>query len=243
MNQPDLGEQAISKAAEVGIESQLDEVKELNVDVRANPLEVMGGEVESVTVDAEGMVMQKDLRAERLILQTDQIAIDSIKAALGDIELTKSTNAEAKIVLLEADIQRAFNSEYVESKLKNQKLNVDGETLTVNASNVQFALPGEDKISLKADIEIVESGETKQIDLTAKPTLEADGNKIAIADVEYHNEDNAAFAQALLDSTKEVLDLRNFELDAMTLKLDRLDVLKGKIIMAASAVVREFPDS
>ena len=242
MNTPDIGEQAISKAAEVGIESQLDEVQELDVDVRANPMDLVGGKVESVTVDAEGMVMNKDLRAERLILQTDAIAIDSMKAALGNIELTKNTSAEAKIVLLEADIQRAFNSEYIESKLKNQKLDIDGETLTVNANDVKFALPGEDKISLKADIEIAESGETKQIDLTAKPTLEADGNKIAIADVEYHNEDNAAFAQALLDSTKEVLDLRNFELDEMSLKLDKLDILKGKIIMAASAVVREFPD-
>ena len=241
MNTPDIGEQAISKAAEVGIESQLDDVQDLDVDVRANPMDLVGGEVESVTIDAEGMVMNKDLRAERLILQTDKIAIDSMKAALGDIELTQNTNAEAKVVLLEADIQRAFNSEYIESKLKNQKLEIDGETLTVNANNVQFALPG-DKISLKADIDIAESGETKQIDLTAKPTLEAGGNKIAIADVEYHNKDNAAFAQALLDSTKEVLDLRNFELDEMSLKLDKLDVLKGKIIMAASAVVREFPD-
>lgn len=243
MNQPDLGEQAISKAAEVGIESQLDEVQDLDVDVRANPMGIIGGEVESVTVDAKGMVMNKDLRAERLILQTDEIAIDSMKAAMGNIELTQNTNAEAKIVLLEADIQRAFNSEYIESKLKNQKLNIDGKTLTVNASNVKFALPGDGKIGLEADIEIAESSETKHINLSAKPTLDANGNKIAIADVEYHNEDNAAFAQALLDSTKEVLDLRNFELDAMSLKIDKLDVLKGKIIMAASAVVREFPDS
>ena len=243
MNQPDLGEQAISKAAEVGIESQLDEVQELNIDVRANPVDLVGGKLESVIVDAKGMVMNKDLRAERLILQTDEIAIDSMKAAFGNIELTHETNAEAKIVLLEADVQRAFNSEYIASKLKNKKLDIDGETLTVNASNVKFALPGDGKIGLKADIEIAESSETKQLDLTAKPKLDANGNKIAIADVEYHDRDNAAFAQALLDSTKEVLDLRNFELKAMSLELDKLDVLKGKIIMAASAVVREFPDS
>ena len=243
MNKPDIGEQAISKAAEVGIDNQLDEVEELDVDVRANPLELAGGDVESVTIDGKGMVMNKDLKAERLIVQTDEIGIDSMKAAFGDIELTQSTDAEAKIVLLDEDIQRAFNSEYIKSKLENQELDIDGETVTVNAKNVKFALPGEDKISLKADIEIAESQTTKQIALSAKPTLDANGNKIAISDIEYHNEDNAAFAKALLDSTEEVLDLRNFELDEMSLKIDRLDVSQGKIIMAANAKVEEFPDS
>ncbi len=243
MNKPDLGEQAISKAAEIGIESQLDEAENVNVDVRANPLDMMSGELESVTVDGKGMVMEKDLRAERLILQTDEIAIDSMKAALGNIELTRNTNAEAKIVLLEADIQRAFNSEYIENRLENQQVHIDGETVTVNVRNVKFALPGDEKINLKADIDIVESKQAKQIALSAKPELDADGNKIAIANVEYQNPEDADFAKALLDSTKEVLDLRNFELDEMSLQLDKLEVSSGKIIMAASAVVREFPDS
>ncbi len=243
MNKPDLGEQAISKAAEVGIESQLDEVEELDVDVRANPLDVVGGKLESVTVDGKGMVMKKELRAERLILQTDEIAVDSVKAALGNIKLTQDTNAEAKIVLLEADLQRAFNSEYIKGKLQNQKLDLNSETVTVNARNVKFTLPGEQKIGLEADIEIAESQTTKHIALFAKPRLDADGNKIAIADVEYHDHENAAFAQTLLDSTKEILDLRNFELDAMSLKIDKLDVCQGKIIMAARAVIRDFPNS
>lgn len=243
MNQPDLGEQAISKAAEIGIKNQLDEVEDLNVDVRANPLDLVSGKLESVTVDGKGMVMNKELRAERLILQTDEIAINSIKAALGNIELTQETNAKAKIVLLEADLQRAFNSEYIKGKLQNQKLDLNGETVTVNASNVKFTLPGENKIGLEADIEIAESQTTKHIALSAKPSLDAEGNKIAIADVEHHDQENAAFAQALLDSTEELLDLRNFQLDTMSLKLDKLDVGQGKIIMAASAVLREFPYS
>lgn len=243
MNPPDLGEKVISKATEVGIESQLDEVENLQVDVRANPLDLVGGKLESVTIDGKGMVMKKDLRTERLILQTDEIALDAVKAALGKIELTQDTNAEAKIVLVEADLQRAFNSEYIKGKLQNQKLDLDGETVTVNANNVKFTLPGEGKIYLEAEIEIAESKSTKHIALSAKPRLDADGNKIAIADVEYHDAENAAFAQALLDSTKELLDLRNFELDAVSLKLNKLDVTQGKIVMAARAVISEFFNS
>lgn len=243
MNQPDIGEKAISKAAEVGIESQLDEVDELDVDIRAKPLDLAGGKVESAIIDGKGMVMNKDLRAERLIIQTDEIAINSFKAALGNIELTKDTNAEAKVLLLEEDIQRAFNSEYIEAQLKDQKLEIDGKTVTVNAKNVKFTLPGDDKISLEAEIYVEESQSTKQIALSAKPTIEANGNKIALADVEYHNDENVAFAKALLDSTEELLDLRNFEPDSMSYKLSKLDVCQGKIIMAAKAVIHEFLDS
>ena len=241
----DLGEQAISKAAEVGIDSQLDEVEELDVDVEANPLDVAQGKVKSVTIDAKGMVMNKDLRTERLVLQTDSIDIDALKAAFGDIELEHSTDAEAKIVLKEEDLQRAFNSEYIKDKLKNQKVKIDGETVTVNAENVKFTLPGDEKISLSAEIDIAESSETKKIGVSAKPRVEENGNKIVLEDVEYPNGENTnpELTQTLLDSVSELLDLRNFELDEMSLQIKRLDVRQGKMTMTAHAEVREFPDS
>ncbi len=245
MNTPDLGEQALSKAVEIGLESQLDEVDNLDVDIRADPLDLTQGKLESVIIDGKGMVMKKELRAERLILQTDSIEIDPMKAALGKIKLETSTNAETKVVLLETDLQQAFNSEYIKGKLKNQKVNLDGETVTVNASNVKFALPGEGKISLKAELEIVELQQVKQIALLAKPTIDEQGNKIVIEDVEYPNGENTdpQLTEALLRSTEELLDLRNFELGKMTVHIDRLNISQGKITMAARTEIKEFPNS
>ena len=245
MNSPDIGEQAISKAAEVGIDSQLNEVEDLDVDIRANPIDLAQGEVESVTIDGEGMVMQKDLRAERLVMQTDSIAIDPLKAAFGDIELQQTTEAEAKIVLLEEDLQRAFNSEYIQDKLKNQKIEIDGQTLTANAREVQITLPGKDEIKIDATIELAEDSEAKKIAVSAKPSIDANGNKIVLKDVKYGEggEKDAGFAKALLDSTEELLDLRNFELEEMSLQIDRLDIRQGKMTMTAKALVEEFPDS
>jgi len=245
MNQANLGEQAVSKAAEVGIESQLDEVDELDIDIKTNPLDLAGGKLESVTIDGSGMVMQKDLRTERLILETDSIAIDSLKAAFGDIELIQDTNAEVKIVLLAEDMQRAFNSEYIKHKLENQQVNIDGKTVTVNASNVTVELPGDDKISISADLTFVESQQTEHIAFLAKPTLDANHHQIMIKDVEYPNGEDTSLelTKALLDSTTELLDLRNFELGEMSLQISQLEVCQGKIIIAASALIQEFPDS
>lgn len=244
MNKPDIGEQAVSKAAEVGIETQLDDVEEVDVDIRTNPLDLAGGKLESVTVDGKGMVMQKDLRAERLVLATDSIEIDSLKAAFGDIELEQNTDAEAKIVLLEEDIQRAFNSGYIKNKLQNRQVDLDGETVTVDVNNIQFSLPGEEKVSIKADLKIGETDTDKHISLSAKPTIDANGNKIALENVEYPDgeEGNPELTKAIIESTEEILDLRNFELDEMSLQIDKLDVRKGKITIAGSALIREFPD-
>jgi hypothetical protein len=244
VNEPNLGEQAISKAAEIGIETQLHKVEELDVDLRTNPLDLAQGKLESVTIDGKGMELKKDLRAERLVLQTDSIAVNSLKAAFGNIELQQSTNAEAKVVLLEEDLQRAFNSEYIKNKLKDRQVNLDGEQLTVNAHNVKFAFPDDAKISLMADLNILETGATKQINLSAKPNVNTQENKIVLEDVEYYSDDsaNSTLAKALVDSTQEVLDLRNFELDEMTLQIERLNISNHKMTIAAKALIRNFPD-
>ncbi|MEM8832561.1 MAG: DUF2993 domain-containing protein [Cyanobacteria bacterium P01_G01_bin.19] len=166
MNQPDLGEQAISKAAEIVIDSQLNEVDNLDVNIKTNPFDLAQGEIESFTIDGKGIVIKQDLRAERMILHTNSIKIDPLKVALGKLKLEKSTNVQAKLVLQEDDIQQAFNSLYIQNKLKDVRIELAGENLTVNAKNVKFKILHSDRLHLRADIIIAESAEIKPIGLT-----------------------------------------------------------------------------
>jgi hypothetical protein len=48
---------------------------------------------------------------------------------------------------------------------------------------------------------------------------------------------------ALLKSAGELLDLRNFELEGMSLRLKGLDVQTGKLTLQAQAYVEKFPES
>ncbi len=48
---PGLGEQALNKAAEIGLSSQLDEVDSLDVDIKTDPLKLVQGQVDSVTIE------------------------------------------------------------------------------------------------------------------------------------------------------------------------------------------------
>ncbi len=242
---PDLGEQAISKAAEIGLASQLDEVEELNVDIRTNPIKLIQGELESVSIEGKGLVMQQDLRAEELKVNIDNIAINPLSAAFGKIELTHPTEAETYVVLNETDLDRAFNSEFLSEKLQNQKVHVNGQPMTIDAKQVEFRLPGEGKFALKADVFMQETGETKQVSFTAVPRMREGGNRLSLEEVQYAEgeEISPELTQALLEQSSELLNLRNFELQGMSLRLKHLDVQPGKLTLQAEALVKEFPSS
>lgn len=245
LGEPNIGEQALSKAAEVGLSTQLDEVENLEVDIRTDPGKMLQGELDSVEIKGEGLVMQKDLRAEELQVKTGNIAINPLSAAFGKIELTRPTDAEAHVVLTEQDMERAFNSEYIHDKLQNLDVNVNGQPMTINTQRVQFSLPGEEKIDLKAEILVKETGETKQVAFSTVPRLSPGGEKISLEDVQYAEgqELSPDLTAALLDRANELLDLRNFELQGMSLRLKGFDIQKGRLTLQSQARVEKFPES
>jgi len=240
---PDLGEQAISKAAEMGIASQLDEVEEVNVDIRTDPIKLMQGEVDSVKIDGEGMVMQQDLRMEEMQIKTGSVAINPLSVAFGKIELKRPTDAEVHVVLTEADLNRAFNSDFIRDKLKNLEVNINGQPTRVDAQQVELRLPGEGKFALSSAIRMADSGETKRVAFTAVPQVNASGDRISLENVEYTEGQGLSpeLTEVLLQRASELLDLRNFELEGMSLRVQRLDVQAERLTLEASARVEQFP--
>lgn len=246
MNHDDssLGEQALSKAAEIGIAAQLDEVQDIEVDIRTDPLKAVQGQVDSVSIDAEGMVMEKDLRVEEMQLQTGKISINPMQAAFGKIELQQPTDAVAHVVLTQQDINRAFNSDYIRDKLQDLEIQIDGQPRTVRTKRVDFSLPGDSKVAIAADIQFMDTQQTEQAAFTAVPQKSPEGSQIILTDVQYAEgkELSPELTQALLDKATELLDLRNFELEGMSLRLKDFSLQQGKLTIEAIAHVVEFPD-
>jgi hypothetical protein len=242
-DQPGIGEEALNKVAELGLASQLDEVENLDVDIKTDPLKLIQGEVDSVTIDGDGLVMQSDLRVEELDMQMSNIAINPLSVALGKIELTKPTQAGVRAVLTEADINRAFNSSYVRQQLQQQQIHLNNQLVTVNAQQVDFRLPGEGKVALNANIMLQETGETHQVAFSAVPRVSANGQTVTLEDVEYGDTEELSpeLTQALITETSEILNLSNFDLEGMTLKINNLQIEAGKIILQAQAHVEQIP--
>lgn len=245
LGKPDIGEQALSKAAEIGLSTQLDEVENLDVDIRTDPGKLIQGQLESVEIEGKGLVMEKDLRAEELEIKTSNIAINPLSAAFGKIELTRPTDADAHVVLTEQDLERAFNSKYIHDKLQNLKIHVNGQPLVINTQQVQLRLPGDGKIVLTAEILLQETGEIQQISFSTLPRLSSGGERIALDDIQYAQgkELSPELTTALLERASELLNLRNFELQGMSLRLKGMEVQKGKLTLQATARVDQFPNS
>lgn len=241
--QQGLGEQALNKVAEMGITSQLDEVENLDVDIQTDPFKLMQGQVDNVTIEGEGLVMQGDLRVEELDMHMSGVSINPLSAAFGKLELTKPTDASTHVVLLESDINRAFNSEFVRSKLQNQQVHVNGQLMTIDPQQVDFRLPGEGKVALKATILLHETGENNQVAFTAVPQVSGNGQTVTLENVQYGEGEELSpeLTKALVDQTSELLNLSNFDLEGMTLKINTLKAEVGKLTLEAEAHVEQIP--
>lgn len=242
-DQPGLGEQALNKVAEMGITSQLDEVENLDVDIQTDPLKLMQGQVDAVTVEGEGLVMQGDLRVAELDMHMSGVSINPLSAAFGKLELTKPTDASTHVVLLEADINRAFNSEFVRDKLQNQQIHVNGQLMTIDPQQIDFRLPGEGKVALNATMLLPKTGETKEVAFTAVPQVSANGQTVTLENVQYGEGEELSpeLTKALVDQTSELLNLSNFDLEGMTLKINTLKAEAGKLTLEAEAHVEQIP--
>lgn len=238
-----IGEQALNKSAEVGLSSQLDEVENLDVNIKTDPLKLVKGEVESVAIAGEGLVMQKDLRMEEINMEINSVTINPLRAAFGKIELTKPTAGKARIVLTQADINRAFNSEYIRSQIQNQKINIDGQLKTVIPQQVDFRLAGEGKVAINASILIVENNVTHQIAFTAVPRVNSLGTTVTLENVAYGGgeEISPQLTQVFITQTSEILNLSNFDLKGMSLRVQELEIDTDKLTLQAQVDIEKIP--
>jgi LmeA-like phospholipid-binding len=232
-----LGEQALNKVVEIGLSNSLDEVDNLDVDIKTDPLKLLTGQLDAVTIASEGLVMQKDLRIDELEMGVNNVAINPLSITFGKIELTQPTEGNTRVVLTEGDINRAFNSEYVRSQLQSQKIQVNGQSMTIDPQHIDFALFRKGKLALNASILLKESGETKQAAFSAIPRISANGQSVSLENVEFgeSQEISPELTKALVDATSAILNLSNFDLQGMPLQLKQLEVKTGKITLQASA--------
>ncbi|AGY56558.1 DUF2993 domain-containing protein [Gloeobacter kilaueensis] len=239
--QPGLAEQALNKAAEMGLTSQLRDVEKMDVAIKTNPLKLIQGEVEAVSVEGEGLLMQKDLRVEKLEVQAGRISINPLAAALGKIELEQPTEATARVLLTEADLNRSLNSEYIRGMLQNLQIEAEGRALSVDVQQVEAKLPGEERLWMRSRLSIHQTGETQEVTFTAR--LVRSGNRIALEDIQYPEGGDLSpeLTAGLQVKANELGNISNFELDGMSLRLQTLEVRRGEIDLTVEIYAEQFP--
>ncbi len=238
-----LEEQALSQVAEIGLSSQLDQVENLDVDVRTNLLKMIQGEADSVSLVGQGLVMQQDIRVQEIELQLDKVAINPLSALLGKIELNHPVDAKARLLLTEQDINRALNSDYIRSRMQNLELNVDGQPVSLELQQMELLLPGDGKMVFNGTTLLHQMGNTRHLGFTSAFRPRTLSQPVMLESI--HCTEGGGISLeltlALMNKISELVNLPYFDLEVMALQINDLEVHQGSLTLHAAAHVRQLP--
>lgn len=241
MTQPEksrFGEQALNKIAEVAIATQLKQVEKLAVQLKVDLSRLAHGEVDSININMNSLLMQQDLVAEELQLQINRVIVKPFSAILGKIKLTQPARGTIRVVFNEEDLTRAFNSQSFRANLPQ------GKQVKIYLQQVNCHLLADGNIAFKSELILTDTGLAQSVAFTTVPRIGNDGRKILLQDVHYLNSEVAPeLTAALLAQVGEFLSLHIFEQKGMSLQFQQLDVTAGKLTIQASAYIEQFPSS
>ena len=243
-DQSKLEEQALEKIAEMTLSNQLDAAEKIDVDVRTDVLKIVQGQADSVAIAGQGLVMQKDIRVEQMELRADHIAINPLSALFGQIELDQPLNATARLVLTETDINRALNSEYMQSKMQKLELNVEGKIATIEPLKLELYLPANDKIVFHANTILHdETSKTQHIGFTGTMLVNSGDRSLLMEGFNCTPDQGISLELAItfMQKLKQLLNLPDFELAGMALRVKDVDVQQGSLILHTEARVQQIP--
>lgn len=240
-----LEEQVLELAAEQQLSSQVDAVEKIDVDIDTDLLKIVQGKADSVSVEGQGLVIQKDIRVQHIELRTDSVDINPLKAIFGEIELERPTDATARIVLTEPDINRAFNSDYVRRQTKNIELNVDGQIVTLEMQQMELFLPGDGKMVFNGKVMLHEAGKTRQDAFTAVARPRTKDQPVLLESFTCTQGEGFPLEVivAFMEKLKELVNLPFFAIEGMALRVKEMQVQKGSLTLLAEAHVRQLPSS
>lgn len=240
-----FGEQALNKIAEMALASQLKEAERIEVQIKTDLSKLAHGEVDSIAININGLVMQQDLGVEELQLQINRVAVKPFSALLGKIQLTQPSEGIARFVINEDNLTRAFNSKSFHENMQQMQGFVENKRVAIHVQQVKCCLLADGNIAFNSELNIGKTGEAKAFAFTATPRMRTDGQGIVFQDVHYveGKELPAELTTALIAQVSEILSLRNFEQKGMSLRLQQIDVAAGKLTLQAAAYIKQFPSS
>lgn len=242
-DEPRLDEQALSEAAEMTLSRQLDEVENIDVDLRTNLLKLVQGQADSVSIVGQGLVVQKDIRLEEVELHAPSIAINLLSVILGEVELNQPVDATVRLVLTEQDINHALQSDYIRSKWQGVELKVDSQSVTLEPQQLEVQLPGGGRIGMRGTVLLNERDKTQRIGFTGviRPRLHWQSLLLEAFQCTEGEGVSLELAIAALNQVKELINLPYFDLEGIALYLKELEVQKGRLTVYAEAYIQQFP--
>lgn len=247
----DWGERMLNTVASKTIRHLFSKSESVEVFVRCHPSsKLLQGSIDSFKMSGRGLVIRKDFAVEEMSFETDAVAIDFSSVLSGKINLKQPTQAVAQVTLSETGINEAFKAELVKKRLQNVSLPAltelsGGEPVSFSQVQLELLPNNQVRILAKADLS---TGDLVPISLTATLAVER-RRRIAFCDPQFEAdtvpESQRAISQTLTNAFAEILnnmvDLDRFDLDGVTMRINRLETQGKQLLFSGYAQIERIP--
>jgi hypothetical protein len=238
-----LEAQLLSQAAERTLSAQLDEAEQINIDVQTDIGKIVQGQVDTVALAGQGLVIQEEIRVQEIHLLTDSININPLRAIFGQIQLNAPVNTVARIVITQADINRAFNSGLIRRLSQNLELQLDGQTIGCELKQMQVLLHESKQIECRGQVLIKESDKQHLLEYIAM--IKSPVNARNTSFKSFHCIEGGGIALDLIarvmQKFKALLNTNYFEWEEMAFSIKDMSVDNGNLILLVEATVKQIP--
>jgi hypothetical protein len=248
----DWGENILNTVASNTIRHLFTRSEAVDVEVRCQPSsKLLQGSIDSFKMSGRGLVIRKDFRTAEMSFETDAVSIDFSSVLKGKISLKQPTQAIAMVKLSETDINDAFKAELVRKRLENLSIPAldslsEGKPMSFTDVSLEL-LPqnhiklfaqanlstGVIPVSLSCQLEVLKRRRIK----FANICFEADGIESELQAV------SETLTYILGDVLNEMVDLDRFNLDGVSIRLNRLETEGKYLLFTGYAQIEHFPHS
>jgi len=264
MPSADWGEQLLSVVATQVIRHLFTASDRVEVRVECTPqIKLLQGQVDRFQMSGSGLVIRHAFRTEAMEFETDAVSIDFAGLLQGRLLLRQPTQAIAKVVLLEEDINRAFTAPLVVQHLENLPLqdwqDLPGSGLakaeSVSFQSIQVRLLASNRIALSAQACF---GADQPVPIALQATLGIERRRrLRFLNCQFDPDglpDRAALGEeaiALAASASErlgkvldqLVDLDRFNLDGVTLRINTIETRGQQLVFSGWAQVNHVPET
>ncbi|NET52824.1 MAG: DUF2993 domain-containing protein, partial [Merismopedia sp. SIO2A8] len=225
----------------------------VDVDIRCNPSsKLLQGTIDSFKMRGRELLIRRAFAVKEMMFETDAVAIDTAALLAGKLQLKQPTQAVAQVILTEEAINRAFEADLVQQHLQN----VDAESLTnlsggepVSFRDIQVELRPNNQVKIVA---LTDLPNCQNVPLSICATLSVERRRrVIFKNAEFDSTGVAAEVQGiaaiLSDSFVSILngmvDLDRFDLDGVTLRINRLETQGKTLVFSGYAQIDHVPQS
>lgn len=249
----DWGEQMLNTVASKTIRHLFTQSEFVDVSVRCFPSsKLLQGSIDNFKMSGRGLVIRREFRTEEMSFETDAVAIDFGSLLKGKLNLKQPTQAIAQVALTEEDINNSFKAELVKKRLENLAIPALDELSggqAISFTDVQVELQPNNSVRLSAQADIPNQG-LVPISMTCTLAV-ARRRRILFENPQFDGETipeslremSRTLTTAMAEVLNNMVDLDRFNLDGVTLRINRLETLGKKLVFSGYAQIDHIPNN